>query len=264
MEREVSHDWEGLRQICARLRAPGGCEWDRAQTLQSLTPYLLEETHELLDAISAGDDSAVAEEIGDVLYLLISLLEIGEEERRFTLATVARRTAEKLVRRHPHVFGPVEDRPAPRERIWESVKRTERPGGSPLPLASGSERLPALLEAFRVQEKAAGLGFDWPGPEGVLSKLEEERQELGRAMEQADGERRRAEVRDEIGDLLFTLVNLSRHLGHDPEQALRVTVRKFSARFARMEELLRREGRTLAQADLAAMEDAWQRSKAGE
>jgi MazG family protein len=260
MSSQVSHDWDGLRQLCARLRAPGGCPWDRAQTIRTLTPYLLEETHELLDAIGAGEDRRTAEEIGDLLYLLVSVVAIAEEEGRFDFATVARLTVEKLVRRHPNVFGADAGTAVPG---WESIKRRESAsrGETRGPLASGSERLPALLEAYRIQEKAAGFGFDWPGPAPVLEKLDEERDELARALAVTDPEKRRTEAREELGDLLFTLVNLARHLGEDPEQVLRSTVRKFRARFARMEALLAAEGRTLEAADLAVMEAAWQRAK---
>jgi MazG family protein len=259
MNPQVSHDWNGLRQLCARLRAPGGCPWDRAQTVRSLTPYLLEEAHELLDAIDSENDERVAEELGDLLYLLVSVVTIAEEEGRFGFEKVARLTIEKLIRRHPNVFGATADGAGPG---WESIKRTEDPARAPL--ASGSERLPALLEAYRVQEKAAGYGFDWPGPEPVLEKLDEERGELARALAAEDPRERQAGAREELGDLLFTAVNLSRHLGEDPEQLLRATVRKFRDRFAGMEAILQREGRALAEADLPAMEDAWQRAKEAE
>jgi len=266
MNAQVSHDWDGLRQLCARLRAPGGCPWDRAQTIQTLTPYLLEETHELLEAIVAGDDRRISEEIGDLLYLLVSLVTIAEEQRRFSLDTVAGQTVEKLVRRHPHVFGSAQESAGagPGRPSWEGIKRREAHsrGEARATLASGAQRLPALLEAFRVQEKAAGFGFDWPGPEAVLEKLDEERDELGRALATGGRSEDREAVREELGDLLFTLVNLSRHLGEDPEQTLRRTVHKFRDRFARMEALLQRDGTSLGAADLSTMENAWQRAKA--
>lgn len=268
MDARVSHDWDGLRQLCARLRAPGGCSWDRAQTIRTLTPYLLEETHELLDAIAADEDGRIAEETGDLLYLLISVLTIAEEEGRFRFPDVAAQTTQKLIRRHPHVFGadgaPTD--PATARRGWESIKRLEnegRPAKRP-PLASGSERLPALLEAFRVQEKAAGFGFDWKEPSEVLEKLDEERAELSAALAGGGSGTGAAAVREELGDVLFTVVNLARHLGEDPEQALRRTVEKFRTRFARMEALLEAQGQTLGEADLASMEAAWQRAKAAE
>lgn len=268
MEAQVSHDWNGLRQLCARLRAPGGCSWDRAQTIRTLTPYLLEETHELLDAIAADENDRIAEELGDLLYLLVSVLSIAEEEGRFSFQDVAARTAQKLVRRHPHVFGPAGGPadPATARLGWESIKRKEsqsQPGPRPL-LASGSDRLPALLDAFRLQEKAAGFGFDWGGPSEVLEKLNEEQTELLEALPRDGGPDRTAAVRDELGDILFTVVNLARHLGEDPEQALRGSVTKFRTRFARMEALLVAEGHALGEADLATMEAAWQRAKAAE
>jgi tetrapyrrole methylase family protein/MazG family protein len=269
MDAQVSHDWNGLRQLCARLRAPGGCPWDRAQSIRTLTPYLLEETHELLDAITAGEDGRIAEEIGDLLYLLISILTIAEEEGRFTFATVAGQTAGKLVRRHPQVFGPTAPPTAPptdaagARQSWETIKQREAEGrpGKRTPLPSGSERLPALLEAFRVQEKAAGFGFDWTAADPVLVKLDEERRELAEAMMAGSGEEHRAAVREELGDVLFTVVNLARHLGEDPERALHGAVGKFRTRFGRMERLLERQGLTLGEADLAAMEAAWDLAK---
>jgi len=264
MDARVSHDWDGLRQLCAQLRAPGGCSWDRAQTIRTLTPYLLEETHELLDAIAADESGRIAEEIGDLLYLLISVLTIAEEEGRFRFSDVAAQASQKLIRRHPHVFGAAgaSADPAVARRGWESIKRREnedRARPRP-PLASGAERLPALLEAFRVQEKAAGLGFDWASPAEVLEKLDEERAELATAL----ADHGAAAVREELGDILFTVVNLARHLGEDPEQLLRQTVGKFRTRFARMEALLAAQGQALGQVDLATMEEAWQRAKADE
>ena len=230
------------------LRAPGGCPWDRAQTIRTLTPYLLEETHELLDAIAAGEDGRIAEEIGDLLYLLISILTIAEEEGRFTLR---RRRA-----RRPREAGPASSprlrrRRAPADRRRradgqlgaDQADRGRRPARRPTDAwPSGAERLPALLEAFRVQEKAAGFGFDWPEPTEVLAKLDEER----RGAVRGDGGGGRgpdaAAVREELGDILFTVVNLARHLGEDPERALHGAVAKFRSRFGRMESLLEREG----------------------
>jgi uncharacterized protein YabN with tetrapyrrole methylase and pyrophosphatase domain len=245
MNAQVSHDWDGLRQLCARLRAPGGCPWDRAQTIQTLTPYLLEETHELLEAIAAGEDSRIAEEIGDLLYLLVSLVTIAEEEQRFSFDTVATQTVEKLVRRHPQIFGsaPESAGSGSGRPTWEGIKHHE---------AKSRGEARATLASF---------GFDWPGPEAVLEKLDEERGELSQVLATGDRPADRGAVREELGDLLFTVVNLSRHLGEDPEQTLRRTVNKFRDRFARMEDLLQQDGTRLGAADLATMERAWQRAK---
>ncbi|MBM3316242.1 MAG: MazG family protein [Candidatus Eisenbacteria bacterium] len=299
MDAQVSPDWDGLRALCRRLRAPAGCGWDRAQTLASLSPYLLEETHEVLEALAENDGARLMEEIGDLLFLLAFLVTIAEEEGRFTFAELARATASKMIRRHPHVFGePSGGDPRSAGREWERAKLAERrERGSPRDrLASGAAGLPALLEAYRVQEKAAGAGFDWPGTAGVLEKLDEERAELARALGAADaarapaapaaaqppprpaspppptapapaeagGGQASAPALEEVGDLLFTLVNLARHMGADPEQLLKRTTRKFRTRFAGMEAHLVSAGIALEDADLETMERAWQRSKADE
>ncbi|MFH1143883.1 MAG: nucleoside triphosphate pyrophosphohydrolase [Candidatus Eisenbacteria bacterium] len=272
MDAQVSHTCEQLRQLCRRLRAPDGCDWDRAQTVRTLTPYLLEETHEVLDAIRGGETERLQEELGDLLYLVFFLIVIAEEQAEFRLEDVIAGISAKLVRRHPHVFGePAPDalpgRPGER---WEAAKRDEkrRRGDRRGALASGAVGLPALLEAFRVQEKAAGFGFDWPTARAVLEKLDEERHELAQALavdpkSPAAGRSAQSNpaVRDELGDLLFTLVNLSRHCGEDPEEALKSSTRKFQTRFARMESILEADGVSLAQADLETMESAWQRAK---
>jgi len=280
MDAQVTYDWEGLRGLCRTLRAPGGCRWDRAQTLATLTPYLLEETHELIEALANGDDRAAAEELGDLLYLIVFVLTIAEEEGRFDGESVARGIIAKLIRRHPHVFGSeageAGDASAAQARAsWEQIKRRETQGTvgpttagadaefqggtapAPARLDVGARGLPALIEAFRVQEKAAGFGFDWPDVAGVVDKLHEEQKELGDALAERDAER----THEEVGDLLFTLVNLARHLRGDPEQILKRATRKFQGRFARMATILAREGHPPGAADLITMEAAWQRAK---
>ncbi len=261
MNLQAANDWEGLLRICRRLRSPEGCNWDRAQSLQSLTPYLLEETHEVLEAFGEGDDTRIAEELGDLFYVLALMVTIAEEQRRFRFETIAQTIAAKLVRRHPHVFGSERQRlsAAKASEQWESIKSEEKAGRGAPPdrLESGARGLPALLEAYRVQEKAASHGFDWPSADLVLDKIEEEIGELREARRDADD----AHTADELGDLFFALVNLARHLGGDPEQLLKGTTRKFRRRFARMEELLVAQGSSLAGADLDTMEQAWQAAK---
>ncbi len=268
MESQASDDWEGLRNVCRILRAPGGCGWDREQSWRSLTPYLLEETHEVLDAISSDDPRRLAEEIGDLLYLLVFLITIAEEQSLFRFEDVARGIVGKLIRRHPQIFAaePGEQRTgaSDRDRQWETIKRTERDAQGPDLLARNAAPLPALLEAYRTQEKAAAFGFDWPAAPPVLEKLDEERAELARAMALSSPDDRRLATRDELGDLLFTMVNLARHLGEDPEQALRGTIAKFRTRFARMAALLESERIAVVDADLQTLEGAWQRAKAGD
>jgi MazG family protein len=274
MDVQATYDWVGLRRLCRTLRSPGGCSWDRAQTLPTLTPYLLEETHELLEALANGDDRAAAEELGDLLYLIVFVVTIAEEEGRFDFEVVARGIITKLIRRHPHVFGrPAGDTAgdaagdvsaAQARASWEQIKRGE---ASPpeartaaranARLAAGAQGLPALVEAYRVQEKAAGFGFDWPDVAGVIDKLSEEQGELRDAL----AARNEEQTHEEVGDLLFTLVNLARHLRGDPEQILKRATRKFQDRFARMESILEREGHALPDTDLPTMESAWQRAK---
>jgi ATP diphosphatase len=268
MDPQALHGWEGLRELCRILRGPGGCSWDRAQTTATLTPYILEETHEVLEAVAADDTQRLKEEIGDLLFLLLFLVAIAEDESRFTFDELARATIAKMIRRHPHVFGQIDNAIGPEQAAdqWEQIKHAERGrhGGSHDRLASGAAGLPALLEAYRVQEKAAGLGFDWPDPQAVLAKLDEERAELAEAMAAPEDGKRLADVHAETGDLLFTLVNLARHVRADPEQLLRRTTQRFQARFRRMEAILAEDGVDLAAADLETMESAWQRGKQAE
>jgi len=286
MNLQASKDWEGLRTICRRLRAPEGCQWDRAQTLETMTPYLLEEVHELTDAIAQGERTAIVEELGDLLYLLVFVVTMAEEERRFTFEDVVEAITTKLIRRHPHVFGgaPGTLGPAAVREQWESIKAAERASSRADPakgaqrdrLASGAKAIPAMLEAYRVQEKAASFGFDWPELAPVLEKLEEECRELREALEGEAGQapdtpasrlpcrptNRASQA--ELGDILFAAVNVARHLQTDPETALRGTIRRFRSRFACMETLLTDQGTTLAAANLDTMEQAWQAAKARE
>ncbi|MBD3236179.1 MAG: nucleoside triphosphate pyrophosphohydrolase [Candidatus Eisenbacteria bacterium] len=281
MESQASYDWEGLRRLCRRLRARGGCNWDRQQTIESLTPYLLEETHEVLEAAAEGSDARIVEELGDLLYLIVFAVTIAEEEGRFTFRDIAGTISRKLIARHPHVFRSGE-RDLDFENVrqqWESIKQAEkaRRGDTRDTLAPGATGVPALLLAYRVQEKAASFGFDWPDARAVVAKVGEEYTELQAAFagtphpsEPTDVPPHgpqvsaRASVEEETGDLLFTAVNLARHLRADPDRLLRQSVAKFRQRFARMEARLSAEGLSLSDADLATMERAWQAAKADE
>lgn len=259
MESQETYDWDGLRALCRKLRAPGGCDWDRAQTLETLTPYLLEETHEVLEAIGSRENDRTLEEMGDLLFLVAFMITIAEEEERFSLAQVLEGIIQKMIRRHPHIFGDTLRSMGfdeAREQ-WETIKKREKQTRERL--ASGAETLPALIAAYRVQEKAASFGFDWPEIEPVIEKLEEETRELQLALETRDTDRVACE--EEVGDLLFTLVNLARHLETDPEQLLKAATRKFRHRFGLMEEILSERGVGLAAADLETMEAAWQAAK---
>ncbi len=248
----------GLRQLIwlmDRLRGEGGCPWDREQTHESLRSYLLEESYELLEALEEGEDAAIREELGDVLFQVVFHARIGQEEARFDLGAVAEGIARKLHGRHPHVFDPsqeVED-PAEVARAWQEHKRRE---GRRSILDGLPRHLPALLRAQRVQAKAATVGFDWPDAAGPLAKLREELGELEAELAAGDPERTRAE----LGDLLFSAVNLARHLDLDAEDTLRQAAARFESRFRQVEAL----GGELGELGLAELERRWQLIKAKE
>ncbi len=242
-----------LFQICKVLRGKGGCVWDRRQTITSLTPYILEETHEVIDTIAAGEHDKLKEEIGDILFLLIFCIEIAEESGLFTLSDVVSICEEKMKRRHPHVFG----RPSKMGakdvlKQWEEIKLEEEPAQASL-LEGLSPTLPPLVASFRLQEKAAAVGFDWPEAADVVKKIHEEVAELEEALSHDDGEATCAE----IGDLLFSLVNVARKTGHNPDVCLRKTIDKFRRRFASIEAALKERGRTPSGSTLEEMDGLW-------
>lgn len=264
--------FEELVELMARLRAPGGCPWDREQDHRSLRTYLLEETYEVLEAIERDDPQALQDELGDLLLQVIFHAQMAQEAGRFSIEDVLSGLHDKLVRRHPHVFGTAEVESA-QEVVhnWEALKAAERQGSDELregkqpaegnsALAGVSRSLPALLEAYQLTRKAAQVGFDWKQPEDILAKVDEEVEEL--KGELAQGERTRVE--DEVGDLLFVLVNLARRLEVDPEIALRRANRKFTERFRQIEEELAREGKKPEQATLEEMDALWERAKGRE
>ena len=248
-----------LYEVMKRLRAPGGCPWDREQTLQTLKPCLLEETYELLEAMDGADLALHVEELGDVLLQVVFQCAIREEEGLFTLDDVARSLAEKLVRRHPHVFGDaVVDSSGQVLRNWEAIKQTEK-GKKPDRSAIDGvpAALPALLKAQRVQSKASRVGFDWDDATGATEKIAEELQELREAAETGD----RQKLSEEVGDLLFSVVNYCRFLDVDAESALEGTNRKFSRRFREVERRVREQGRALKDCTLAEMDAIWDEVK---
>lgn len=246
-----------LVEIMARLRAPGGCPWDREQTFESLRRYTLEEAYEVVQAIDDRDWEALPDELGDLLLQIVFLSEIAAEEGRFGVADVAGAITEKLVRRHPHVFGQVEVADADEVlRNWEAIKHRERGGGSVLDDVPRS--LPALARAEKLGKRAAQIGFDWDSPAAVLAKVREELAELEAELAaEADQDRLEAE----LGDLLFAVVNLSRHLELSAELAGNRANAKFERRFRAVERAVA-EGRVGA--DVDSMEAEWQRIKAGE
>ena len=244
-----------LGYITARLRAPGGCPWDREQTPASLTPYMLEEAHEAVDAIERGNVADTVEELGDVLLQVVLHSQLAEEEGRFSLADVAAEVNAKLVRRHPHVFGDVSvSGSSDVLRNWESIKRSEKGEKRTSVLDGVPLALPALLLAQTVGRKAAKVGFDWPDVAGTLDKVREEFDEVAAAISEE-------ERREELGDLLFALTSVCRHLGVDAEQSLRAATRKFEGRFRHVEALAHARGLDLPALDIDALEALWQEAK---
>ncbi len=241
----------------ARLRAPGGCPWDREQNFDSIKPYLLEETYEVFDAIDQRDWPGLAEELGDLMLQAVFFAQMASEEGKFGIDDSLDAISEKLIRRHPHVFGDGSAKTSDDvKRRWDEIKADEKKDKGKPPegrLGSVPRKLPALVEAQQISSKAAAVGFDWENPGQVLDKLDEELRELAEARESGMPQ----ELEGEIGDLLFVLVNLARKLKVDPEQALRKTNAKFRKRFAFVESHAALPGATLAE-----MEALWQKAKA--
>jgi MazG family protein len=256
-----------LIEIMAKLRAPeGGCPWDREQTFATIAPYTIEEAYEVADAIARGDLADLKDELGDLLFQVVFHARMAEEQHAFAFDDVARAIADKMIRRHPHVFGEAAERDAATQTVsWEAAKAAERSEKSSRGPASALDgvalALPALMRADKLQRRAARVGFDWPEARQVLDKIEEE---IGELRAELDGGARPEAIEDEVGDLLFALANLARHLGVDPEAALRRGNRKFERRFRAIEAALAAEGRRPEAASLEEMEDLWQQAKADE
>jgi len=246
-----------LRDLCARLRGPDGCSWDRAQTGPGLAPYLAEEVQEVLEALALGDVGRLEEEIGDALYLWVLFLTALESEGTIRIAGCVGRIEDKLSRRHPEVFGSIEVSGVRDPETWEERKRRESPPDTE-PMKSLPAGIPALARARRLQEKAAAFGFDWGDLSGVTGKIREEIDELASAI---DLDRQSAAVSEELGDLLFAVVNLARHLGRDPEATLIAAAEKFRSRFNLMAGSLESDGYRLGRAKLETMEAYWQEAK---
>lgn len=250
-----------LVRIMACLRGKDGCPWDRQQTHESIKPYFVEETYEVLEAIDEGDVGKLCEELGDVMLQVVFHARMAEEAGLFDMADVLTAISEKLVRRHPHVFGDVQADTAQEVLFnWEQIKQTERKRatGKASVLDGVPRDLPALLRAHRLQEKASRVGFDWKEAREVVKKVEEEFAEFRTAMESQQPERMEAE----LGDLLFSLVNLGRFIAVNPEEALRKTIARFIARFQYIEEELAHRGRTPGQVTLEEMDVLWAEAKA--
>lgn len=247
-----------LRAIMHRLRAPGGCPWDAEQTHESLVPNLIEEAYETVDTIQRGDHEHLKEELGDLLLQVVFHSELAAEAGRFTLDDVARGISEKLVRRHPHVFG--DSQVATTDGVlqqWDEIKRAEKGDGEKSYLHGVGKGLPALIRASKLQKKAAKVGFDWPLETGVLAKIREELLELQAAVDMQDLK----QVSEEMGDLMFSVVNLARFRKVDPEVLMAAANNKFEKRFGEMERILKTTGLTLEAATPAQMEDGWEAAK---
>jgi len=256
-------EFDRLVEIMAVLRSPHGCPWDREQSIDSLKPFVLEETYEVLEAIDRHDHDALREELGDFLFEAVFLAQLESEAGHFTIADSLRSIADKLVRRHPHVFARSEGEPAvdsPDKVVtrWEQIKAQERGGAAKKKtLLSGiPSTLPALLRAYEIGVRAKAVGFDWQNVSDVVDKIQEEVDEL---REVALLDRARAE--EEMGDLLFTIAHLSRQLGIEPETALRKANDKFTKRFEQMESTVAASGRTMSEMSLNDLEQEWQRAK---
>ncbi|TVR04032.1 MAG: nucleoside triphosphate pyrophosphohydrolase [Deltaproteobacteria bacterium] len=257
-------------ETVARLRAPGGCPWDRAQTHSSLARYLVEETHECVDAIASGEDDALRDELGDVLLQVVLHSRIAEERGAFGLQDVIDGVNRKMIRRHPHVFGEATaDSPEEVSQLWEEAKRAERAtggaedGAEDGPLAARLDRLsrglPPLARAERVAAAAAVAGFDWDGAAAVIEKVREEIMEVVEALDRGT----REDVEEEIGDLLFAVVSLARHADVSADRALRRALRKFEGRVRRVEALAREEGAGLLALGADALDALWERVARG-
>jgi MazG family protein len=248
-----------LLDLVRHLSGPDGCPWDREQTTRTLSPYVVEEAHEVADEVTSGNRPAAAEELGDLLFLVVFLAVRLEQEGGPAPSSIARRNIEKMIARHPHVFGERKDLDAQGVlRQWEAGKRREDAGsGHESLLGKSPAGLPALLKAYRVQEKAASVGFDWDDVQGVLAKLREEVDEVERAIASGD----QAHVAEELGDLLFASVNLARFVKTDPEAKLRAATEKFRRRFDQVVERLRTEGRSPDEAGLPELDRLWNQVK---
>lgn len=253
-----------LLEIMRRLRDPEtGCPWDIEQSFETIAPYTIEEAYEVADAIERGDWVELEGELGDLLLQTVYHTAMGEEQGLFSFASVADKISDKMVARHPHVFGDESrDKSAEQQtRDWEAIKAQERAGKAQKGALDGvALGLPALLRALKLQKRAARVGFDWADPEDVLDKMLEETRELVEARATKDPE----QIQDEFGDLLFVMANVARHLDVDPEAALRGTNAKFTRRFAAIEAALAKEGRGPMEASLAEMEALWDAAKAAE
>ena len=253
--------FDDLVQLITTLRGPNGCPWDRKQTLPDLKPYVIEEAYEVVDAIDRDDRTALLEEVGDLLLEAVFIAEITREEGTFDVFDSITSIHDKLVRRHPHVFGDAVAHDAEEVLVnWEKLKSEERKAENKSVLSGVPASLPALLKASRLTEKAARVGFDWRRTDDVFDKLDEEIGELREAVASGD----KSKIHDEIGDLLFTIANIARKVEVNAEEALQSTNRKFMRRFESMEKQVHGRGQNLDQLELEEMDALWDEAKAAE
>ena len=254
----LHHTFDHLREVMATLRSPDGCPWDRKQTHESLREYSIEEVYELVDAIDAGDDNNIIEELGDILMHVILHSQIGEDDGYFTIDDVIRSVTDKMIYRHPHVFSNTKvDSVVDVNRNWEELKKAEKGEERESVLDGIPKHLPSLAKAFKLQKKAAKVGFEWEDVSGVWEKLDEELKEVQEAIE----ENTLLEMEDEFGDVLFVLANLARYYKINPELALNRANNKFRSRFTYIEEQLTKKGIDIKQASLEEMDAYWDEAK---
>src|SRR5262245_35928615 len=261
--------FEKLVEIMARLRGPDGCPWDKEQDFNTLKPMLVEEVYEVLEAIDLQDFDGVAEELGDLMLHIVFQAQLGKEAGTFDINIVIDKICEKLIRRHPHVFGSEEAGTADQViQNWEAIKAKEKaaklknrtPEQRSL-LEGIPSKLPAMHEAHQISSRAARVGFDWPDIEGIFDKLQEEVRELKEVISSGGDDKQRERLEDEIGDMLFVMVNIARYLKIDSESALKRSNRKFKTRFRYMEGELAKQGKSLEETPLEEMEALWQKAK---
>lgn len=256
-------DFYGLVELVEILRSDHGCPWDREQTPEQIKTYLLEEAYEVLEALDSGSTEDVCAELGDLLFHILFLSRIFEEAGSFNIGDVVQAITEKMIRRHPHVFGQaqVSSSDEVRQR-WHEIKMAEAKDKDRAPnsfLDSVPRKLPALMRAYRISERAGKLGFDWPGVDSLLKKLDKELAEFKAALKRANSEK----LAEQLGDLLFTIVNLGRFIRVHPEAALSRTISKFTKRFETIEQILKEQGRTIESASFQEMNAIWEQCKQG-
>ena len=250
-------DFQGLLNIMEKLRGDGGCPWDKEQTRESLKPFILEEAYELIEAIESGDPEKMKEELGDLLFQIVFQCQVAKERKEFEISDVIEKITKKMITRHPHVFGEAEYRTSAEVIVqWEEQKKLEGKRRESI-LEGVPEALPSLLRAHRLQNRAASVGFDWNKVGDALKKLDEEVKEFKKALETKE----KNEIGEELGDILFMLVNVSRFIGVNPEDALRKTITKFISRFRYIEMKAADNGRKLSDMTLSEMEKLWEEAK---